>query len=199
MRTLLACFACVILAGSAAALTPAEQGKVVARARLEVQRAVAYDASYRRLAYPRDDIDSRRGACADLVVRALRAIGCDLQVKVYQDRRQHPTRYGRGRPDPNIDHRRCCNQMIWMRAHARALTRDPARVKEWLPGDLVYWDLTGAGLLHTGVVSDRKNDDGRPLVIHNLGPVATEEDVLTNWKVVEHFRLEIAPIRAQQH
>ena len=76
-----------------------------------------------------------------------------------------------------------------MRRHATALTKDVSKLAQWQPGDLVYWDLNGKGLMHVGIISDRKNKEGRPLVVHNIGPIASEEDVLAEWKVLGHYRL----------
>ncbi|OFX13511.1 MAG: hypothetical protein A2Z18_07115 [Armatimonadetes bacterium RBG_16_58_9] len=174
------------------ALTYAEQRQVVDRAREEVFKRVLYDPSYQKIKYPDGDIDPSRGVCTDLVVRALRAIDLDLQKEIYEDRKRCPKAYGKGRPDPNIDHRRCRNQMIWMKRHAEALTleTDSDKLKQWQPGDLVYWDLNGKGLLHVGVISNMKKMDGMPLVIHNVGFYPTEAPVLLEWKIIGHFRAD---------
>ena len=58
----------------------------------------------------------------------------------------------------------------------------------WKPGDIVYWDLNGNGLTHTGILSDIKGSDGLPMIIYNMGPVAIEEEGLTNWKIIGHYR-----------
>ncbi|WP_097725087.1 DUF1287 domain-containing protein, partial [Escherichia coli] len=54
-------------------------------------------------------------------------------------------------------------------------------------GDIVSWRLDN-GLAHIGVVSDGFARDGTPLVIHNIGAGAQEEDVLFNWRMVGHYR-----------
>lgn len=179
------------------ALTRSEQRLVVDRAQEEVAKRVLYDPSYKKIKYPGGDIDSSRGVCTDLVVRALRSIGIDLQREIYEDRNRYPKAYGKGQPDPNIDHRRCRNQMIWMKRHAEVLTlkTDPDSLSEWQPGDLVYWDLNGKGLLHVGVISNLKQMDDTPFVIHNIGPYASETPVLRNWKIIGHFRVK-APTKA---
>ena len=95
-----------------------------------------------------------------------------------------------------MDHRRCRNQMIWMKRHADKLTleTDKDKLSQWQPGDLVYWDLNGKRLLHVGVISNMKQMDGTPFVIHNIGPYATENPVLQEWKIIGHFRVK-APAR----
>lgn len=160
-----------------------QQQKIVDRARMEVKSHVLYDPSYKPISFPGGDIDPSRGTCADVVVRALRADNIDLQKNVYLDRRKNPRFYGREEINRSIDHRRCRNQIIWMRRHA-------LEVSDWQPGDIVYWNLTKFGrLLHAGVISDATTPEGRPLVIHNLGPNATEDDSLVRWKIIGHFRI----------
>jgi len=159
---------------------------VVEAARDEVRRGVVYDASYFLLSYPGGDVPADRGACTDVVIRALRAIGHDLQRLVHEDVRRRPRAYPRvRRPDRSIDHRRCSNLVPFLRRHGRTLpvTRDPA---DWRPGDLVFLNLPG-GLAHTGVCSDRRGPTGLPLLIHNAGRAA-EEDALGRWDLTGHFR-----------
>jgi uncharacterized protein YijF (DUF1287 family) len=166
--------------------------KVVARARQEVERGVTYDAGYRNLSYPNGDVPSNKGACTDVVIRAFRAAGYDLQRLIHEDMRRsfsaYPPLYGLRRPDQSIDHRRVPNQVTFFRRHGKALplstTGDGA--KSWQPGDIVYWKLD-SGLDHCGIVSDRRGPSGLPLVIHNLS-VAAEEDCLTAWRITGHFR-----------
>lgn len=159
-----------------------EQLKIVARARSEVTNRVRYDSSYKVISCPNGDVSQNCGACTDVVIRSLRAVDIDLQTMIHADYESKPDVYGGKIPDTNIDHRRCRNQMIWMRGHA-------LEAKDWQAGDIVYWNLNGFGMLHTGVVSDVHNSRGRPLVIHNLGPYAVEDDSLTRWKIIGHYRL----------
>jgi uncharacterized protein len=175
---------------SSHALTNAR--KIVERARAEVTNGVRYDASYRSIRFPGGDVPAGVGACTDLVVRALRAAGHDLQVLIREDKKARPGRYprysGARGVDTNIDHRRVPNHLAFLKRHAKKLPagfqgRDLAT---WQPGDLVYVKLE-SGLDHCGVVSDRKNAAGVPLMIHNLS-ISAEEDVLTRWKIVAHFR-----------
>ena len=70
---------------------------------------------------------------------------------------------------------------------AQPLTYEAA---DYLPGDLVAWDL-GGGVLHIGLVSDRKAVTGVPLVIHNIGAGAREENILFRYAIIGHYRLEV--------
>lgn len=175
----------LIIVNSSFALTTEEQKKVVERARLEVTRGVVYNASYVKIKFPGGDVPQSQGACVEVVIRALRAIGYDLQEKMAKGKRV----------DRNLYHRRCANQIPYFRKHAMSLTKNP-NAKDWQPGDIIYWDLNGKGLLHTGIVSDKKNVFGRLYVIQNIGPVASEDDALdlkdiglSDSRIVAHFRL----------
>jgi uncharacterized protein YijF (DUF1287 family) len=156
------------------------------------QQGTIYDANYRTISYPGGDVPREQGACTDVIVRALRAIGFDLQQLIHHDMRRnfniYPQKWGLPGPNTNIDHRRVPNQMRYFERHGTALTCrvTPQTLSQWQPGDLVYWD-TGRGRLHTGVVSDSRNSRGEPYVIHN-GWVCIEDDALTRWKIVGHYR-----------
>ena len=177
------------LAPISGAAAPA--AKIVNRAKQEARSGVVYDAGYRRITYPGGDVAADRGACTDVIVRALRCAGLDLQQKIHEDAGRHPGRYPRlERPggDASIDHRRAANHIAYFRRYGKALptTTVGAAAKSWQPGDLVYWKL-GNNLDHCGVVSNVRNAQGLPLVIHNIG-IARQEDCLTAWKIVAHFR-----------
>ena len=178
-----------------AAESPAGGLDIVAAARRQVGVTVIYDGSYQPLDYPGGDVPIERGVCTDVVVRALRAArGMDLQKLVHEDMRAnaavYPNRPGRGTtaPDASIDHRRVPNLMAYFRhaGLAQPLTHEAA---DYLPGDLVAWDL-GGGVLHIGLVSDRKAVTGVPLVIHNIGAGAREENILFRYAIIGHYRLE---------
>lgn len=168
---------------------------IVARAREEVARRVSYDPSYVALAYPGGDVDPSRGVCTDVVIRSLRTAGVDLQTAVHEDATKHPKAYALGHaPDGNIDHRRVGPLLTWFRRHAVAATTstEPSAYAAWKPGDVVVWAFHACPSCspnHIGVVSDRKTAEGRPLVLHNLGPTATEDDDLAAWTILGHFHI----------
>jgi uncharacterized protein YijF (DUF1287 family) len=175
-------------------LAHAGNADIVSAARRQVGVTVHYDPAYRKLAYPGGDLPADRGVCTDVIVRALRAArALDLQQQVHEDMAahwgaySHQRRWGLSQPDANIDHRRVPNLMTWFKraGYARPLTRAGA---DYLPGDIVAWDL-GRGVLHIGVVSDRDSVVGVPLVIHNIGAGAREEDILFRFTIIGHYRL----------
>ncbi len=132
-----------------------------------------------------------RGVCSDVVIRAFRAVGVDLQRDVHRDMARHFAAYPRicgvSAPDSNIDHRRVPNLVTWFarKGYALGVRDDPA---EYQSGDVFAWVL-GNGRPHVGIVSDRRSGDGaRPLVIHNMGWGTREEDVLFDYRITGHFR-----------
>ena len=187
--------ACVLALPNAApvrTLTPPTPtaAKIVAGAKAQI--GTAYDASYCTLAYPMGDVPPDRGACTDVVVRALRAAGYDLQPLVHEDMARHWNRYphqwGLTRPDPNIDHRRVPNLAVFFQRHGQTLPNavSPQTLSQWQPGDVVCWKMLGDHD-HIGVLSDKCDAAGTPFVIHNIGQCA-EEDCLTRWPIAGHYR-----------
>ncbi len=164
---------------------------LIAAARRQVGVTLSYDPAYTRIAYPGGDVPRAKGVCTDVVIRAYRdALGVDLQSEVHRDMAAnfsaYPRRWGLRRPDSNIDHRRVPNlERYWTRKAASLPI--PAPVREWQPGDL-FTALIDGRLPHTGIVSDRLAGNGNPLVIHNIGSGAREEDMLLAWKPTGRFR-----------
>jgi uncharacterized protein len=159
------------------------------------QYRVVYDPSYVRLDYPGGDVAPDTGVCADVVVRALRALDIDLQRLVHEDMRAdfsaYPKHWGLSRPDTNIDHRRVPNLETFFTRKGAALviSDDPAR---YLPGDIVAWNLRGeqgGWLPHIGIVTDRIAPSGRAMLVHNIGAGPKLEDVLFNWEITGHYRV----------
>lgn len=166
--------------------------RLVADALRQTQKTRIYDPAYVRMAYPGGDVPIERGVCADVIVRACRAAGLDLQKEIHEDmaRRfnEYPALWGLTRPDPNIDHRRVPNLRTYFRRHALTLPVTD-RHDDYAPGDVVIWQLP-ANRLHIGLVIDRRSADGRrPLMVHNVGSGAKAEDVLAAWPITDHFRL----------
>ena len=163
---------------------------IVAAARSQI--GDLYDQSYYSLPYPNGDVPRGRGACTDVVVRALRAVGLDLQSLIHQDKRRSPGAYPRksqhSKLDKNIDHRRVVNQVVYFARYGQTLTtRTTSSTRlSWRAGDIVVWKFDN-GLDHIGIISDKTNSRGWPLVIHNVGGCA-ENDALNNWRIVGHYR-----------
>jgi uncharacterized protein YijF (DUF1287 family) len=172
----------------------ADGADLVRAARAQVGVTRTYDGAYERLEYPGGDVPLERGVCTDVIVRALRgARSIDLQKNLHQDMQAdwsaypHPRSWKLAKPDANIDHRRVPNLMTYFRRAGYSRPRTHASA-DYLPGDIVAWDL-GGGILHVGIVSDRKAAAGVPLVIHNIGAGTREEDILFRFAVIGHYRL----------
>ena len=176
---------------SGALASPSATG-LVAAARSQVGVTLSYDPRYERLAYPGGDVPLERGVCTDVVVRAYRKLGADLQVLVHQDMKQAWEVYQKkGRwqmkaPDRNIDHRRVPNLATFFGRHGSSLpvSKDGGDYKA---GDIVTWMLPG-NLTHIGIVSDKQATGGVPLIIHNIGAGAREENILFAYPVTGHYR-----------
>ncbi|MFO1202772.1 MAG: DUF1287 domain-containing protein [Tabrizicola sp.] len=189
MRTL-------VLILSLALTTPvfagSEPSRLTAAARQQVGVTLTYDPGYATLEFPGGDIPRDRGVCTDVVIRALRdGWGIDLQLAVNRDMKAdfsaYPALWGLDHPDRNIDHRRVPN-LATLFAHIGAevpLTEGPA---PYLPGDIITWKLPG-NLDHIGIVSDRRTADGTPLILHNIGRGAQEEDILFAYPMTGHYRI----------
>ena len=154
---------------------------------------VIYDPSYFTIPYPNGDVPSDRGVCTDVVVRAYRKLGIDLQKELHEDIRKNFSLYpskkkwGLTRPDKNIDHRRVPNLQVFFSRFGKELSKtdNPA---DYLPGDIVTWDL-GGGPVHIGIVVNRKSRDGqRYCIVHNIGRGQVLEDCLFSWKITGHYR-----------
>lgn len=164
--------------------------KIVKAAR--AQESDIYDPSYQSIKYPGGDVAAGRGACTDVVIRALRGADIDLQKLVHEDMKRDFRVYGDGwnlgRTDKNIDHRRVPNLMTFFARHGKTLpiATDKASLKNWQPGDVVCWKLPG-NLNHIGIVSNGVGARGLPLVIHNAQQ-CIEQDYLDEWPITGHYR-----------
>lgn len=181
----------LLIAANPAKLTEAQRvQKIVAHAREQTTWGTVYDPAYVRLKYPGGDLPKEKGVCTDVVIRAWRVVGYDLQKLIHEDKTRRPAAYpkypGQKGADRNIDHRRVKNMVVFFRKYGRELTRDLTKKDQWRPGDLVTWKLPG-GLDHIGILTDRKNAQGLPYVVHNIGGTR-EEDVIAAWQVLGHFR-----------
>lgn len=177
------------MAGSAGLAANPQALVDAARTRTEV--AVTYDGAYQALSYPGGDVADNIGVCTDLVIRAYRQLGVDLQQLVHEDMQTsfstYPSRWGLPRPDPNIDHRRVPNLATFFTRHGQEhpVSTDPS---DYQAGDIVTWTLQGR-LPHIGILSNRyAPGTQRPLVIHNVGAGPREEDRLFAYPITGHYR-----------
>lgn len=172
-----------------AAATP----PLVRAARQQIGVTTSYDAAYRRMAYPGGDVPQHTGVCTDVVIRAWRQLGVDLQKLVHEDMRRafaaYPRLWGLKRPDTNIDHRRVPNLQTFFTRQRASLPATP-QAERYQAGDMVTW-LLGGKLPHIGIVSDRRVG-GVPLIIHNMGRGTAEEDLLLHHPITGHYRWRAA-------
>ena len=165
---------------------------LVAAALERTKHEVTYDPGYVAIAYPGGDVPANSGVCSDEIIRVYRAVGIDLQKEVHEDIVRAPSaypfaRWQQKRPDRNIDHRRVPNLMVFFSRQGDELPVS-SRAEDYLPGDLVAWDL-GNGALHIGMVVDQKALlSQRYLIVHNIGAGPKMEDVLFDWKIIGHYR-----------
>lgn len=153
---------------------------------------VNYDPSYVGIKYPNGDVPKDKGVCTDVIIRAYRKLGIDLQKEVHEDLKANFSKYpnlkkwGLKKPDTNIDHRRVPNLEVFFERKGEKLTvtKNPSDYKT---GDLVTW-MIGDKLPHIGIVTHKKSADGkRNLIVHNVGSGQVLEDCLFSWKIVGHY------------
>src|SRR5712692_6876163 len=167
--------------------------KLVVAAVERTRHVVRYDPGYVRIPYPGGDVPAETGVCTDEIIRSYRSLGVDLQKEVHEDMVRNFDLYPRkwrwllSRPDPNIDHRRVPNLMVFFGRKGESLSLS-GRADDYTPGDLVTWDL-GGGVPHIGIVVEQKSPQGgRYMIVHNIGQGPRMEDVLFSWKVTGHYR-----------
>ncbi len=152
---------------------------------------VRYDPSYFSIAYPNGDVPKDKGVCTDVIIRAYRKVGIDLQKEVHLDMKAHfsqyPKLWGHRSTDKNIDHRRVPNLMTFFKRQGadKPISQNPT---DYLPGDVVAWRLA-SGLTHIGIVVNKKSRDGkRYKIVHNIGGGQVLEDCLFDYKIIGHYR-----------
>jgi len=160
-------------------------GLQISRVAIELTKVqVIYDPTYVILSYPNGDVPWSRGVCTDVLIRAYRKLGIDLQKEVHEDMlanfHLYPKTWGLTKPDPNIDHRRVPNLMVFFSRFGDILpiTTNPFDYK---PGDIVAWDL-GSGLTHIGIVIDKN------LIVHNIGNGQEISDCLFSYRIIGHYK-----------
>ena len=175
-----------------AEISSAEIRKLLESANKQTEITKTYDPAYVEIPYPNGDIPMEKGVCTDVVIRAFRAAGVDLQKEVHEDMKGnfavYPQKWSLPAPDTNIDHRRVPNLQMFFSRKGKAMPVT-TKAKDYLPGDVVAWDLDGKGMTHIGIVSNVYNKNTkRYLIIHNIGSGARLEDRLFEWKIIGHYR-----------
>ena len=160
--------------------------------------AADYDDGYFSLKYPNGDPPRNRGACVDVVIRAVRNAGVDLQVAVIEDERANASAYGVTRPDSSIDHRRVRNAIVFFKRHwlRRSTALDDA-ADPYRPGDVVFLDTieNRPGPDHVGIVTQTKGKSGHPTLINlwTFGYKTRAMDLLGSVPVTHRFRFPSRP------
>ncbi len=155
------------------------------------KQEVHYDPGYFKIDYPNGDIPEGKGVCTDVVIRAYRQLDIDLQKEVHEDMKtnfdKYPKIWGLSRPDKNIDHRRVPNLMVFFKRYGKEKPIS-TKVNDYLPGDIVCWNL-GGNVTHIGLVVNKKSNDGiRYLIVHNIGAGQVMEDCLFDYKIIGHYQ-----------
>ena len=170
------------------------QGPALVRAaRSQIGITLRYDGSYKALKYPNGDVPIETGVCSDVVIRAFRSgLKLDLQKLLHEDMKanfsRYPKNWGLSRPDKNIDHRRVPNLKTYFKRKGYALPVSD-NPDNYRAGDMVTC-IVPPHLPHIMIVSDKKNSRGHPLVIHNIGAGAREEDRLFEFTITGHYRVQ---------
>jgi uncharacterized protein YijF (DUF1287 family) len=167
------------------------QLKLAQEARKLTNDQVTYDPQYFKIAYPNGDVPADKGVCTDVIIRAYRKMGIDLQRLVHEDMKAHfglyPKNWGLKSTDKNIDHRRVPNLMVFFERKGQKLSISK-KAEDYKPGDIVCWNL-GGGITHIGIVSNQLSEDKkRYKIIHNVGAGQVLEDFIFNYKIIGHYR-----------
>lgn len=141
-----------------------------------------YKSVYYAGGYPDDEY----GVCTDVVAQGFLHAGYDLMELVYEDILAHPEDYSIETIDKNIDFRRVKNLYVFFQHTAISLTTDIHEIEEWQGGDVVVFKN------HIGIVSNRRNGNGVPFVLHHGSPtqIGYEQDILEGRDdIIGHFRI----------
>lgn len=159
-----------------------DQTDIIINTRTYISTNPKYKSKYYRSGYP----DDSYGVCTDVVGYALKNAGYDLRELVNLDILKNKNKYNIDVVDKNIDFRRVTNLLVYFNNSAIKLTTDIKQIKEWQGGDIVIFKN------HIGIVSDKRNKNGVPLIIHHANPLQKnyEEDILEKRNdIVGHYRV----------
>jgi uncharacterized protein YijF (DUF1287 family) len=158
-----------------------------------VDASVVYTPNYVAIKYPNGDVPAKNGVCTDVVIRAYRKLGIDLQKEVHEDMKANFTKYpnlkkwGLKTCDTNIDHRRVPNLEVFFERKGQKLTVTQ-NANDYKTGEIVTWMINGK-LPHIGIITIKKSKDGkRPMIVHNVGGGQVLEDCLFSYEIVGHFK-----------
>ena len=159
-----------------------DQTDILNNARDYISRKPKYKSKYYSTGYP----DDNYGVCTDVVAYSLKNAGYDLMELVNNDINDNKDKYNIKTIDKNIDFRRVVNLKVYFDNHAISLTTDINKIADWQGGDIVVFKK------HIGIVSDKRNKNGIPFIIHHANPFqrSYEEDILENrTDIIGHYRI----------
>ena len=155
-----------------------------------VDPTIVYTPNYVSIKYPNGDVPAKTGVCTDVVIRAYRKLGIDLQKEVHEDMKanfsKYPTKWGLKKTDTNIDHRRVPNLETFFSRKGQKLSvsQNP---DDYKTGEMVTWMINGK-LPHIGIITNKKSPDGNPMIVHNVGGGQVLEDCLFSYEIVGHYK-----------
>lgn len=154
-------------------------------AKIEAKNKPVYRSGYYDGGYP----PNNEGVCTDVIWRALENAGYNLKEMVDIDIKENTSLYTSiDKPDPNIDFRRVRNLKVFFDKNYTILTNDPQDIDEWMPGDIVIF-----GTSHIAIISDKRNEEAVPYIIHNASQPNRDEDAIMYWHktrgITGHYRL----------
>jgi uncharacterized protein YijF (DUF1287 family) len=154
-----------------------------------IDESIVYRPDYVSIKYPNGDVPAKTGVCSDVVIRAYRKLGIDLQKEVHEDMKanfsKYPTKWGLKKNDTNIDHRRVPNLEVFFERKGTKLPISK-NASDYKTGELVTW-MIGGKLPHIGIVTHKKSTNGNPMIVHNIGGGQVLEDCLFSWEIVGHY------------
>ena len=164
--------------------------RLILGARKDALAMPAYVNAYYAGGYPPEN----EGTCTDLVWRAFMEADIVLKDLVDEDIKMNRERYKHiAYRDPNIDFRRVQNLAIFFENNAEILTKDVYDTQAWQAGDIVVF----GNYEHIGIVSDIRNANDIPYLIHNNDQPVREEDRLEygsyTMGIKAHYRYTLNP------
>jgi uncharacterized protein YijF (DUF1287 family) len=154
-----------------------------------IDESIVYTPDYVSIKYPNGDVPAKTGVCSDVVIRAYRKLGIDLQKEVHEDMKanfsKYPTKWGLKKTDTNIDHRRVPNLEVFFERKGKKLPISK-NASDYKTGEMVTW-MIGGKLPHIGIVTHKKSSNGNPMIVHNVGGGQVAEDCLFSWEIVGHY------------
>lgn len=161
-----------------------DQTDILNNVRTYIAKKPKYKSKYYETGYPDDEY----GVCTDVVANGLKDAGYDLKELVNEDIINNKEKYNIEVIDKNIDFRRVRNLDVYLKNNSISLTKDLSQIEEWQGGDIIVFKD------HIGIISDKRNKKGIPLLIHHANPLQVnyEEDVLELYGqdyIIGHYRI----------